>query len=313
MIRRDSSAATQSKVRRPDFMIIGAMKSGTTTLYQYLGRHPGVFMCSPKEPMFFSRQEVYARGLVWYFSLFREAGENQICGEASTCYSRWPRFGNVAARIGEAVPDAKFIYVMRHPVERAYSHYRHEMEERQLHVRGNVISFEQALEELPEIIETSLYRLQIGKFLDYFPRDRLLPVFFEDLTAEPGPLLEKVQRFLGLEQANCLLESEIVANAFGSRMTRRNMRTLTNTIRHAPGVSAIVNLIPRGVRSWIRAALKLPFSVVNYAMRRRAQTLERQLSTLDETMRKRLLERFVGANRELEELMGRQVPPSWHA
>ena len=312
MVRCESEVPTQSKVRRPDFMIIGAMKSGTTTLYHYIGMHPGVFMCFPKEPMFFSRDEVYARGLDWYFSLFREAREDQICGEASACYSRWPYFGDVAARIREAAPDTKFIYIMRHPVERTYSHYRHEMEERQLHATGNVISFEQALEELPVLLETSLYRLQIEKFLDYFPRDRFLLVFFEDLTKNPGPLLDEVQRFLGLEQVNCFLESEVVANPFGHKTARRGIQTLKNRIRQTPGVSAIVNLIPNDVRSWIRSRLELPPSLKILAMRRRVQALERKLSPLDDTMRKRLLERYAGANRELEELMGRQVPPCWH-
>ena len=93
MVRCESEVPTQSKVRRPDFMIIGAMKSGTTTLYHYIGMHPGVFMCFPKEPMFFSRDEVYARGLDWYFSLFREAREDQICGEANATLTASVKLG----------------------------------------------------------------------------------------------------------------------------------------------------------------------------------------------------------------------------
>ena len=296
--------------RQPDFMIIGAMKSGTTTLYGYLGRHSRIFMCHPKEPMFFSRQ--YAKGLDWYFSLFSGAGEDQICGEASTCYSRWPFFGDVAARIHAAVPDSKFIYVMRHPVERAYSHYRHEAEERQAPGSGDFISFEQALEQLPEIFQTGLYRLQIEKFLEYFPRDRLLPVFFEDLTRNPGPLLEDVQRFLGLEPEDRVLESEIVANTFGSRMVTREVQAFRDSVRRAPAVSAMLNRIPPGLRPWIRAGFRLPISVVNLATRRRVRNLKQQIEPLDAAMRRQLLERYAGANRALEELMARPVPASWH-
>lgn len=309
MERLVSDAATPAGVRRPDFMIIGAMKSGTTTLYHYLGKHSRIFMCYPKEPMFFSRQ--YSKGLDWYFSLFSGAGEDQICGEASTCYSRWPYFGNVAARIREAVPDSKFIYVMRHPVERAYSHYRHEMEERQS-PGGGVISFEQALEEFPEIFQTGLYRLQIEKFLEYFPRDRLLSVFFEDLSRNPGPLLEEVQRFLGLEPESRVLESEIVANPFGSRTAKRGARAIKNSIHRTPVVSAILNRIPPRARSSIRAGLKLPFSILNLATRRRLRSLEQKLAPLEGAVRRQLLERYAGANRELEELMARPVPSCWH-
>lgn len=310
MERLVSDAAIPARVRRPDFMIIGAMKSGTTTLYRYLGRHSRIFMCYPKEPMFFSRQ--YSKGLDWYFSLFSGADENQVCGEASTCYSRWPYFGNVAARIREAVPDSKFIYVMRHPVERAYSHYRHEMEERQSPGGGNVISFEQALDEFPEIFQTGLYRLQIGKFLELFPRDRLLPMFFEDLTKNPGPVLEEVQRFLGLEPESRVLESEIVANPFGSRTVTRETRAIKNSIHRTPVVSAILNRIPPRARASIRAGLKLPFSLLNLATRHRVRSLEQQLAPLEGVVRRQLLERYAGANRELEEIMARPVPSDWH-
>ena len=115
--------------RLPDFMLIGAMKSGTTTLHAYLSRHPGLFLCTPKEPGFFSRDERYARGLDWYRELFTDAQPEQLCGEASTCYSRWPHFENAAPRIAADVPGAKLLYITRDPVERAYSHYRHLMEE----------------------------------------------------------------------------------------------------------------------------------------------------------------------------------------
>jgi len=310
MERLVSDAAIPARVRRPDFMIIGAMKSGTSTLYRYLGRHSRIFMCYPKEPMFFSRQ--YSKGLDWYFSLFSGAGEDQICGEASTCYSRWPYFGNVASRIREAVPDSKFIYVMRHPVERAYSHYRHEAEERQSPGGGAFISFKQALEELPEIYQTGLYRLQIEKFLEYFPRDRLLPVFFEDLTRNPGPLLEEIQRFLGLEPENRVLESEIVANAFGDRMAARELQAFRDSVQRAPAVSAIVNRIPPGLRPWIRAGFKLPISIVNFATRRRVRNLKLQIEPLENATRRQLLECYADANRELEQFMARPVPACWH-
>lgn len=292
-------------------MIIGAMKSGTTTLYQYLGRHPRVFMCTPKEPMFFSREAVRARGLDWYFSLFRDARDDQICGEASTCYTRWPFFGDVAARIRDACPDGKFIYVMRHPVERTYSHYRHEMEERQVHGTGKLVTFEAALEEEPVIFEASLYRRQIGKFLDYFPRDRFLLLFFEDLAHNPGPVLSAVQRFLCLEETDSLLTSKVAANPFGSVRSKIDRLSILEFARRIPGARTLSKFMPAGTRAWLRSSL-VSYSPVAIAMRFRIRSLERRLTPLDDAMRKKLLQRFSVANGELQQLMGRPVPPSWN-
>lgn len=311
MISRNSDVEVPPRVRRPDFMIIGSMKSGTTTLYQYLGKHPGIFMCSPKEPMFFSREEVYARGLDWYFSLFREAGDDQVCGEASTCYSRWPYFGDVAARIHDAVPDTKFIYVMRHPVERAYSHYRHEMEEREVFRRGKLITFEEALEQEPVIFETSLYHRQICKFFDYFPLDRFLLLFFEELASNAGPILTEVQQFLGLAQESALLESEVIANSFGSVKTRVTARRLMISMRQFPGIPTVRKVLPSPVRAWIGPRLERAVTAT-IASRPTVSNLNKRLSPLDAAVRNRLLQRFSVANSELEQLMGRHVPPSWH-
>ena len=109
----------------PDFIIIGAAKSGTTSLYKYLCRHPQIFMCTPKEPDFFSIDANYFKGIDWYYSLFNEASPTQVCGEASTTYSRWHQHPKAAERIYQSLGQVKLIYIMRHPVDRAYSFYVH--------------------------------------------------------------------------------------------------------------------------------------------------------------------------------------------
>lgn len=291
-------------------MIVGAMKSGSTTLYEYLDRHPKIFMCSPKEPMFFSQQEKYAKGLDWYFSLFRDADDGQVCGEASTCYSRWPYFGDVAGRIHSTLPDTRFIYIMRHPVNRAYSHYRHLMEERRGKSSARLMTFEEAIEQEPEIVDTSLYRLQLEKFLDYFPQERLHLLFFEEMKANPRPEIEKVLRFLGLEPAENLTASKLAANVSGSQIAKRDMEALVDAVRHTPGVSTLVNLLPARLRALIRSRLT-DSSIATLAMRRQIATFHQQISPLETPMRKRLLERFRIPNRELERLMGRSVPDAW--
>lgn len=299
---------TRESPRRPDFVIIGAMKSGTSTLDSYLRRHPDVFMSYPKEPKFFSRDEVRAQGLDWYFSLFLGAHAGQICGEASTCYSRWPYFGNVAGRIHEVLPDARFIYVMRHPVERAYSHYRHEIEERRMLDERYTISFEKALEEEPVIIDTSLYRRQIEKFLDYYPREKVLLLFFEDLTNDPPMVLSQVETFLGIRHYPELTQSEIVSNRFGSRIAQEDLVRLEDRLRRFPGLArAVKALLPLPARERMRE-----IATAVLARRRRIQEIGGRISPLLDTTRRQLLTRFVEPNRALEELMGRRVPASWH-
>ncbi len=78
--------------RLPDFIIIGAMKSATTTLHGLLASQPGVFMSTPKEPCFFSDDEVWARGVGWYASLFEAAPAGALLGESSTHYTKLPTY-----------------------------------------------------------------------------------------------------------------------------------------------------------------------------------------------------------------------------
>jgi hypothetical protein len=102
----------------PDFVIIGAMKSATTTLHEQLAAQAGIFMSEPKEPNFFSDEENWAKGMGWYRGLFEGAGDALLTGESSTHYTKLPDYPSALPRIRERLPDAKFIYVMRHPMQR---------------------------------------------------------------------------------------------------------------------------------------------------------------------------------------------------
>ena len=112
------SARGESLVRLPSFVIIGAMKCATTTLAEQLGAQPGVFISDPKEPNFFSDDAVFRRGMNWYASLFDSAESGAMLGEASTHYTKLPTHPKACERMLAALPDAKLIYVMRHPVDR---------------------------------------------------------------------------------------------------------------------------------------------------------------------------------------------------
>lgn len=179
--------------RLPDFIIIGAMKSATSTLHKQLNGQPGVFMSTPKEPNFFSDDPIYNRGLDWYQDLFCEAQEYDICGESSTHYTKLPDYPLTIERLKDAIPNPKLIYIMRHPVDRLISHYMHQWSE-------GVIScdIDKAIDRYPELINYSCYGKQLIPFLDTFGEQALLPVLFNDLKSSPQLSLEVIGRFLGI-------------------------------------------------------------------------------------------------------------------
>ena len=290
-----------------DFVIIGAMKSSTTTFYQYLCRHPDIFMSTPKEPQFFSMR--YDPGAGWdgYRKLFDPARQDQLRGEASTCYSRWPHYGNVAGRIATHLPDVKLIYLLRHPVDRAYSHYCHRMRGRLNSGDQPVISFEEALETLPEIIDASLYMKQIQEYLKHFSRQRLLVVTFDDLHQNTRSLLNRVQLFLELEPMDLLAQGPIVANPKGAAYARANKRRLLRSVRQHAALSRLLNLVPKRARQAARNWFINPSAsagVMNLAVKSQL----RQLSPLAETTRRQLLERFAEPTKQLETFMDQSLP-----
>ena len=105
----------------PNFIVIGAPKCGTTTLCHLLAQHPQVFMCTPKEPAFFSREEIYQRGLAWYESLFEPGRDKKLRGEGTTGYTASLSDVVASSRIAQHLPDARLIYCVRHPIRRIES------------------------------------------------------------------------------------------------------------------------------------------------------------------------------------------------
>src|ERR1017187_9418593 len=178
-------------IHRPDFIVIGAMKSATTTLHEQLARQPGVFMSRPKEPNFFSDDEIYARGWGWYSSHFRAALPGAIRGESSTHYTKLPTFPWTVERMFRDLPRIKLIYVMRHPIDRLLSQYVHEL------TAGRIrVSLLEAVHRHPELIDYSRYAMQLEPFLRAFEFDNVLPVFFPRLVTESGQEFERIGRFL---------------------------------------------------------------------------------------------------------------------
>lgn len=177
----------------PDFVVIGAMKAGTTTLYDHLRLHPEIGMSREKETDFFVAEKNWQRGLGWYHAQFRPGA--RIYGEASPNYTKAATFGGVAARMAEVVPDAKLIFVARDPVLRAQSQYRHAA------LSGQPVPPPEALPGSAvwaHLIETSSYAAQLRPYLEVFPRERLLVLDFAGLCAAPAASLGRVAAHLGV-------------------------------------------------------------------------------------------------------------------
>jgi Sulfotransferase family len=178
-------------VHRPDFIVIGAMKSATTTLHEQLARQPGILMSRPKEPNFFSDDRMYARGWRWYSSLFASAAEDDLRGESSTHYTKLPDYPRTVARMVRDLPQVKLIYVMRHPIDRLMSQYMHEL------TTGRIkVDIHDAIERHDELIEYGRYAMQLGPYVDAYGFENILPVFFPRLVRHSQSELERIGRFL---------------------------------------------------------------------------------------------------------------------
>ncbi len=176
----------------PTFLVIGAAKSGTSSLFAYLRGHPEVFMSTPKELHFFSHG--WDRGLEHYESFFEGSGDYRARGEASTSYTQAPRFDGVPARVAKALPDVRLVYLIRNPVDRIRSQYVHYVD------RGREgRPLEQAVRENPDYLDTSRYAYQLGLYLEHFERDQVLVISTDQLRDSRTETMGEVYRFLGVD------------------------------------------------------------------------------------------------------------------
>jgi len=245
-----SSLGQPALSAKPDFIIIGAMKSATSTLHVQLSHQPGFWMSNPKEPNFFSDYDVWAQGLAWYSSLFAGAGPLDLRGESSTHYTKLPDYPETLARMREHVPDAKLIYVMRHPIDRLVSHFMHGWLEAS--IEGDI---NDAVDRYPQLIAYGQYAMQLEPFLESYGSENILPVFFERLTRHPQDELERVCSFLGYQGVPVWKKDEDRQNVSTERLRVDPRR---DQIINFPPIKFIrQKMIPRGVRNRIKQAWQM--------------------------------------------------------
>lgn len=209
----------------PNFILLGAAKSGTSSVWDYLKQHPQIFMSNPKEPNFFvfegvklppfsgpESPEVLLKRLYqntitdWenYQALFNGVSNEVAIGEASVRYLYFPQ---APENIKKYIPDVKMIVMLRNPVDRLYSHYvmniRHLLEP---------LSLEKAIEQEEERINNNwgwdwhytkvgMYSQQIKRYLNYFPPEQLKILFYDDFREDPVGVMKEIYQYLGVDDS----------------------------------------------------------------------------------------------------------------
>jgi len=204
--------------RSPNFLIVGAMRSGTSSLASYLDGHPQVFVTPRKEIHYFNR--FFDQGFDWYLEHFAGAGDTPQVGEATPNYIYHPI---AMKRIAEALPDAKIIAILREPAARAYSHYWFN------HARGNeALSFEEAIAAEPDrlsggdelararasYVDRGRYADQLERIASYFPPEQVHVLLFEDLTMNTQRTFAEVCQFLGVDSSPIGADLERKVNVY---------------------------------------------------------------------------------------------------
>ncbi|SFR58652.1 Sulfotransferase domain-containing protein [Marinobacter daqiaonensis] len=195
---------------KPNFFIIGAARSGTTSLYLYLEQHPDIYFSDVKELNFFSNPRFWSKGVKWYESRFRPKKHVSRIGEASTSYTRAPFFKDVPKEISNYAPDSKLIYIVRNPIDRFISHYLHRVQLGQ-ETRG-ISEIIPNLENEPFAWQ-GRYHYQLEQFLNFFKDDQVCVISMENLKQSPEDLMKKVFQFLEIDDQFSVKKSGTVFNA----------------------------------------------------------------------------------------------------
>jgi hypothetical protein len=292
--------------RMPDVIMIGAAKSATTLLTRWIAQHPSIGLCGKREPNFFSHPESFERGLDWYSDLFRQVRPDQLAMDSSTGYTQWPQFPLAATRIAHYAPQAKLIYLMRHPVERAYSHYVHRWSKERHVGEPFTMTFDQYVAEDPMCLDGSDYQTQLQQYLKHFPAQNLLGLFTFQVQSDPVGVLQRVCRFLGLDDDPAPFQQRPSEDNRSQDFLESRVRIeVTNRIKRMPGVRYCLPRVPRPVREGL-------YQLLRRSRLGRATAEKFDAPPLTAESRRRWLERFAPSNAWISQFTGQDLSV-WNA
>ncbi|MEQ4209494.1 sulfotransferase domain-containing protein [Actinopolymorpha sp. B17G11] len=275
----------------PSFVVIGAMKAGTSSLRHYLDGHPDVFVGRGGmlgEPNFFVAEDNWRRGRGWYESLFDDADSALAIGECSPCYTWAHVYRGVPERMAQVVPEARLVYVVRDPIARMRSMYMHQVSAGRERRRAK----EALLDE--RYIGPSLYGFQLAAFLDHFDRSQVLVVASEVLRDRPREVLSAVFAHLAVDPAAVDLDKR-----------HHDHRSIDKPV---PRLHDLQWLPRRQVKLLPRWRPDQRTGLARFLTTRRARADD---SAIPRELRDRLAERLLPDIRGFEDLLGHEIPSSW--
>ena len=221
----------------PSFIGIGAQRCGTTWLYECLAAHPDVYVSSPKELYFFTKN--YSLGIEWYKNHFSSKGDARAWGEITPGYFYRPE---ALERMAKNVPDARLFVILRNPIDRALSAFKFFYND---HYRG--LSFQEAIQQDSSILEQGMYSQALDRLFGLYRRDRCLVLFYDDIVDSPGRLVEELYEHVG-----------VYSGYRPDMLTRRVNQAIfprTQTLLTAMGMRRLIDGVKHsrlgdGIQSW---------------------------------------------------------------
>ena len=277
----------------PNLFIIGAAKAGTTTLHQTLSEHPDIFMSDLKEPAFFVPElQYHPKSEAWYLSLFEGGRDRAYRGESSTHYAKIPLFEGVPERVHAFAPDARLIYLVRDPIDRALSHYWHNTRSRRPEFKEDRPMLE-AIEGDPLYRSYSDYTMQLEPWFELFGKDAVAVMVFEEMVEDPVKALEPVLLDLGLRP-------------FGDELELPQANAKPEHVEQVKGLGILDRI--RRSETWNLASPLVPQRVKDFAKERATGRAPSPFEDRSQEATELLLPWARGVVRETEELLGRPLP-----
>jgi hypothetical protein len=321
------------------FLIVGAPKAGTTSLFEYLRVHPQLHMPAEKEVHFFDIDRNHRRGWDWYRStVTHNAPPGAVCGEATAEYMSGAPYldeainepgdglatveETIPRRIERALPDAKLICVLRDPVKRAYSHYRMMT---LAHVESR--SFDEAVDQLLEpgaqsearalrtrengYVVIGEYARVLEGFLRVFPRDQLKVLFSDDLSTRPRETVAEVFEFIGVDADFVpeTIDKRFREAAIRERVPGLNLIAWQSAVARSRMARSLWHALP----SRPRDSLDRAYNVANYRMEMWNGWRGVADDDISERAQKMLIDHYRSDSEQLGTLIGQDVPwlSSW--
>lgn len=237
-----------SKKNLPGFLIIGAQKSGTSSLFYNMNMHPDVYMAAApnfSEVKFFSLEIRWQKGINWYMGHFTQS--NCLQGEKDPeCLF----YKKCHSRMHQVIPHAKLIILLRNPVDRAYSQWNHYNQIYETYSRNwgwQYTDFETAITKSKEVIKRGEYIDQITSLLNFFPREQVYIGIAEKLRRHPHKELAKIFSFVEVSPSPCKFQNRLIGK-YPCPMKEETRKLLQNHFK--PINERLFNFLGYSVPEW---------------------------------------------------------------